>query len=157
MCLDDAGIRGVRRRRLSRRPRRTTALLCACGNKMRHARERADNGFYSRATSYLRDEGRPGVNATIRRPGISMHARARERRRTGGENGVWPGGEYRRDMWQAWGAAHGPTVAGPPRRARTTVYGVRGRALERGHDVATRHASAQFGLARVDRVFSPKI
>jgi hypothetical protein len=103
MCLDDAGIRGVRRRRLSRRPRRTTALLCACGNKLRHARERADNGFYSRATSYLRDEGRPGVNATIRRPGISMRARARERRRTGGENGVWPGGEYGRDMWQGLG------------------------------------------------------
>jgi hypothetical protein len=42
------------------------------------------------------------------------------------------------------GAVHGPVVASPLQHA-----------LERGHDVAARHASIQFGLARVDRVSLP--
>jgi hypothetical protein len=74
-CRWNQAEEGVRRRRMSRWPRRTTPLLCSCRNKLRHARGQANNGFYSRATSCLRDEGRPGVNAAVRRPGIGMHAR----------------------------------------------------------------------------------
>jgi hypothetical protein len=47
---------------------------------------------------HLRNERRPGINTAVQRPGISMRA-GREHRRTGGENGVRPGGEYGRGTW----------------------------------------------------------
>jgi hypothetical protein len=53
------------------------------------------------------------------------------------------------------GAAHGPGVVGPP-CTRTATYGTAracGRALERGHDVAARHASAHGGLPWFDCVY----
>jgi hypothetical protein len=40
-------------------------------------------------------------------------------------------------------------------RRRSTWRGARGRALQRGHDVAARHASVHFGFAQVGRVFLP--
>jgi hypothetical protein len=51
--------------------------------------------------------------------------------------------------------AHGPAVAGRlgMRTTWPTWRGVRGRALERGHDVAARHAPVQHGLAVLDTVF----